>query len=170
MPADVFAEGASVDLALENCFNNTRSFIMKVYEMSEAETIAIMSTGVDFSITQIVDGNWGVHAVVPKWMFASPDTPWDYTCNFNNPSGTRRALGDARARKLEQMGVTDEHSSVRKLTERVRKLSEDVEAEHLNAIGRRMFEAKVKLMDKKENPLMGKRVLKALNDGAKKAN
>lgn len=172
-PSEIFSAGASVDLALENCFNNTRSFLMKTYEVSEAESIAIMSTGVDFAITQIVDGNWGVHAVVPKWMFTSPDTPWDYSCNYNNPSGTRRALGDARTRKLEQMGVADENSSVRKMTEHVRKLhasSVGVEQAHLEAIGRRMFEAKVNLMDKKENPLMGKRVLKAINDGPKKAN
>ena len=50
-PGDIFAEGASVDLALENCFNNTRSFIMKTYELTEPETIALMSTGVDFAIT-----------------------------------------------------------------------------------------------------------------------
>jgi hypothetical protein len=30
-----------------------------------------------------------------------------------------------------------------------------------------MFEAKVNLVDKKKNPLMGKRVLQALKDGAK---
>jgi hypothetical protein len=112
-----------------------------------------MANGVDFAITQIVDGNWGVHAVVPKWMFTSPDTPYDYSCNFNNPSGrsgARRALGDARTRKLEEMGVTDEHASVRKMTQHVRKLhasSADIGPEHLEAIGRRMFEAKVKLMD-----------------------
>jgi len=88
-------------------------------------------------------------------------------------TSTRRALGDARTRKLEQMGVADESSSVRKMTEHVRKLhatSVGVEQAHLEAIGRRMFEAKVNLMDKKENPLMGKRVLKAINDGPKKAN
>ena len=41
-PGDVFSAGASVDLALENCFNNTRHFIMKTYELSEPETIALM--------------------------------------------------------------------------------------------------------------------------------
>jgi len=25
--------------------------------------------GIDFGITQLVDGNWGVHAVVPKAVF-----------------------------------------------------------------------------------------------------
>jgi hypothetical protein len=32
-----------------------------------------MSVGVDFGITQVADGNWGVHAVVRKCIF--PETP-----------------------------------------------------------------------------------------------
>ena len=29
-----------------------------------------MSIAVDFGITQVVDGNWGVHAVIKKSLFA----------------------------------------------------------------------------------------------------
>jgi acetamidase/formamidase len=29
-----------------------------------------MSIAVDFGITQIVDGNWGVHAIIKKSLFA----------------------------------------------------------------------------------------------------
>jgi acetamidase/formamidase len=29
-----------------------------------------MSIGVDFGITQVVDGNWGVHALVRKDIFS----------------------------------------------------------------------------------------------------
>ena len=28
-----------------------------------------MSVAVDFGVTQVADGNWGVHACVPKAMF-----------------------------------------------------------------------------------------------------
>jgi acetamidase/formamidase len=28
-----------------------------------------MSVGVDFGITQVVDGNWGVHAILKKSLF-----------------------------------------------------------------------------------------------------
>jgi acetamidase/formamidase len=31
---------------------------------------AISARGVDFGITQVVDGNWGVHAVIKKDLFA----------------------------------------------------------------------------------------------------
>lgn len=57
-PSSIFAEGASTDLALEDCFNKTRTFLMDVYALSEPESIALMSTAVDFGITQVVDGNW----------------------------------------------------------------------------------------------------------------
>ena len=29
-----------------------------------------MSVAVDFGITQVVDGNWGVHAIIEKSLFA----------------------------------------------------------------------------------------------------
>ena len=29
-----------------------------------------MSIAVDFGITQVVDGNWGVHAIIKKNLFA----------------------------------------------------------------------------------------------------
>jgi acetamidase/formamidase len=57
-PSDVFAEGASLDLALEDCFIKTRNWLMDVYDLIEEETIVLMTTSVDFGITQIVDGNW----------------------------------------------------------------------------------------------------------------
>jgi len=129
------------------------------------------ATGVDFAITQIVDGNWGVHATVPKWMFGA-DTPYDYTCSFNNPSGTsgaRRALAtDARARKLvEGLGMADEHTAVRKLADNVRRMHAGAAEGVVNAIGRRMFEAKLKLAEKYANPLLAGRILKALQASAK---
>ena len=39
--------------------------------LSEDEAIALLSVGVDFGVTQVVDGNWGVHAVIKKSLFAS---------------------------------------------------------------------------------------------------
>ena len=38
-------------------------------QVTEEEAIVLMSTSVDFGITQIVDGNWGVHGVIPKVIF-----------------------------------------------------------------------------------------------------
>lgn len=37
----IFAEGASLDLAMEDCFIRTRDWLMDVYDMTEEETIAL---------------------------------------------------------------------------------------------------------------------------------
>jgi len=31
----------------------------------------VISVGVDFGVTQVVDGNWGVHAIVNKALFSA---------------------------------------------------------------------------------------------------
>jgi acetamidase/formamidase len=31
--------------------------------------VAVISAEVDFGVTQVVDGNWGVHAIVRKSLF-----------------------------------------------------------------------------------------------------
>jgi len=117
-PSDIFSVGASVDRALEDAFNKTRIFIMDVYELTEEETIALMSTGVDFGITQIVDGNWGVHADIDKWMFEAKGqyTEYDYKCT---PSGRKRMLlsedgfeVDSRRKLLDDNGVVAEIEDV----------------------------------------------------------
>jgi hypothetical protein len=36
---------------------------------SEDEAVALISPGVDFGVTQVADGNWGVHAIDRKQMF-----------------------------------------------------------------------------------------------------
>lgn len=46
---------------------------MKQYELSEEDATNVCSLGVDYIMTQVVDGNWGVHAVVPKAMFETTD-------------------------------------------------------------------------------------------------
>ena len=42
---------------------------MRVYGMSEDETVAIMAVSVDFVVTQVVDANIGVHALIHKEVF-----------------------------------------------------------------------------------------------------
>ena len=38
--------------------------------LTEDEAISLISVAVDFGITQVVDGNWGVHAAIKKSIFA----------------------------------------------------------------------------------------------------
>lgn len=62
---------SSVDLALRDAFRKMRHFLMTTKDLTEDEAISLMSIGVDFGITQVVDGNWGVHAIVKKEVFAA---------------------------------------------------------------------------------------------------
>lgn len=60
---------SSVDRALRDAYHKMRHFLMTTQGLSEDEAISLMSVAVDFGITQVVDGNWGVHATVKKSIF-----------------------------------------------------------------------------------------------------
>jgi acetamidase/formamidase len=64
------ASHASIDNAMRDAFRKTRRFLMTTQALTEDEAITLMSVGIDFGITQVVDGNWGVHAIVKKVLFA----------------------------------------------------------------------------------------------------
>jgi acetamidase/formamidase len=104
----IFSEGASLDLAMADCFIKTRNWLMDTMDLIEEETIALMATAVDFGITQVVDGNWGVHADIDKWVFEEEDTPYNYACTTSK-TGARRSLAgkeaDDRRSMLEKHGL-----------------------------------------------------------------
>jgi acetamidase/formamidase len=60
---------SSLDLAMKDAFRKTRRFLMEMRSLNEDEAVAVISAGVDFGVTQVVDGNWGVHAIVRKSLF-----------------------------------------------------------------------------------------------------
>lgn len=66
--SEVYAN-SSLDLAMKDAFRKMRRFLMSVKGLSEDEAIALMSVAVDFGVTQVVDGNWGVHAILSKRVF-----------------------------------------------------------------------------------------------------
>ena len=67
--SEVYAK-SSLDLAMKDAFRKMRRFLMNTQGLTEDEAIALMSAAVDFGVTQVVDGNWGVHAIVSKRLFA----------------------------------------------------------------------------------------------------
>jgi acetamidase/formamidase len=69
------AKHASIDRAMRDAFRKMRRFLMIVKKLSEDEAIALMSVAVDFGITQVVDGNWGVHASLRKSIFDREKVP-----------------------------------------------------------------------------------------------
>ncbi len=68
---EVYAK-SSLDLAMKDAFRKTRRFLMEMHGLSENEAVSLMSAAVDFGVTQVVDGNWGVHAIVCKSLFRTP--------------------------------------------------------------------------------------------------
>jgi acetamidase/formamidase/AraC-like DNA-binding protein len=63
-------EKSSLDLAMKDAFRKARRFLMTSQRLSEDEAISLLSVAVDFGVTQVVDGNWGVHGVIRKRLFA----------------------------------------------------------------------------------------------------
>jgi hypothetical protein len=49
-----------------------RKFLMATKNLSEDEAISLMSVAVDFGVTQVVNGNWGVHAVIGRSSSRNP--------------------------------------------------------------------------------------------------
>eukprot|EP01026_Neomeris_dumetosa_P036365 TRINITY_DN2934_c0_g1_i1.p1 TRINITY_DN2934_c0_g1~~TRINITY_DN2934_c0_g1_i1.p1 ORF type:complete len:468 (-),score=54.78 TRINITY_DN2934_c0_g1_i1:610-1827(-) len=60
---------SSIDRAMNVAVNNTKAFIMRAFDLTEDQAITAITTAVDFGITQVVDGNWGIHSIIPKEMF-----------------------------------------------------------------------------------------------------
>ena len=61
-------EKSSVDLAMRDAFRKMRHFLMTTRGLSEDEAISLISVAVDFGVTQVVDGNWGVHAIMKNHL------------------------------------------------------------------------------------------------------
>lgn len=61
---------SSLDRAMQDAFTKMRHFLMTTQKLSEDEAISLMSVAADFGVTQVVDGNWGVHASIKKQVFA----------------------------------------------------------------------------------------------------
>jgi acetamidase/formamidase/AraC-like DNA-binding protein len=64
---------SSLDLAMRDAFRKARRYLMQAHQLDEDEAISLISVAVDFGVTQVVDGNWGVHAVIKKAVFPDFD-------------------------------------------------------------------------------------------------
>ena len=67
--SDIYKK-SSIDLALKDAFRKMRAFLMNTKGLTEDEAISLISIAVDFGVTQVVDGNWGIHAIIKKSLFA----------------------------------------------------------------------------------------------------
>jgi len=62
-------ELSSLDPALQDSSTKLRDFLENGMGLTEDEAYSLITVGADFAITQVVDGNWGVHGILPKAMF-----------------------------------------------------------------------------------------------------
>jgi acetamidase/formamidase len=69
---DIYGK-SSIDGAMRDAFRKMRQFLMTTYGLTEDEAISLMSVAADFGVTQVVDGNWGVHGIIEKRMFAGDE-------------------------------------------------------------------------------------------------
>lgn len=60
---------STLDEAMRDAFRKARRFLMSVKGLSEDEAVTLISVAIDFGITQVVNGNWGVHAIIRKSLF-----------------------------------------------------------------------------------------------------
>lgn len=56
-PSQIYG-ASSIDKAMKNAFMQTRKFVMNTYGLTEMEAVSIITQGIDFGMTQLVDGNW----------------------------------------------------------------------------------------------------------------
>jgi acetamidase/formamidase/AraC-like DNA-binding protein len=73
--SDVYKR-SSLDSAMRDTFRKARRFLMSAFGMDEDEAISLLSVAVDFGITQVVDGNLGAHACIPKSLFEPSAQPY----------------------------------------------------------------------------------------------
>ena len=62
-PGDIYG-ASSIDDAMKNCYTQTRKFLMAKYGLTDDEATTFITAGVDFGMTQLVDGNWGMRRVL----------------------------------------------------------------------------------------------------------
>ncbi|MBL3570034.1 hypothetical protein BV509_13050 [Rhodovulum sulfidophilum] len=60
---------ASVDHALRTAFRQGRRFPMDVHGLTEDDAHALLSVAADFSVTQVADGDFGVHVTIRRSIF-----------------------------------------------------------------------------------------------------
>ena len=70
--AEVYRQ-SSLDLAMRDAFRKARRYLMQAHGLDEDEALSLLSVAVDFGVTQVADGNWGVHAVIRKAIFPADD-------------------------------------------------------------------------------------------------
>ncbi|KIZ05259.1 acetamidase/formamidase [Monoraphidium neglectum] len=72
MMGDAHVAQGDSELDGTGAYKNARDWLMRFKGLTEDQAITLLTVAGDFAITQVVDGNWGVHVVIPKYVFSNP--------------------------------------------------------------------------------------------------
>ncbi|PRW59935.1 acetamidase [Chlorella sorokiniana] len=73
-PMSTIYSKSQIDRAMTVAYNQTRDWMMRTFNLTEDQAISFITIACDFGITQVVDGNFGVHSIIPKEPFGYPVT------------------------------------------------------------------------------------------------
>ncbi len=76
-PTHYIVMGLDPDLtqAMKIATRESIDFLMTQKGLSREDAYMLSSVGVDFAITQVVDGTQGIHGMIPKSIFTAPSAP-----------------------------------------------------------------------------------------------
>ena len=63
---EIMYDSSSLDQAMHDAASKMLSFLTGPMGLTHNEAYSLMSVAVDFGVTQVVDGNWGIHATLKK--------------------------------------------------------------------------------------------------------
>ncbi len=66
-------QNSSLDKAMYDAATKMLGFLTGPMGLTHNEAYSLMSVGVDFGVTQVVDGNWGIHATLRKSTMGETD-------------------------------------------------------------------------------------------------
>jgi acetamidase/formamidase len=90
---NITSAGNNFRRAMDVIYNQTREFVMTTFDLEEDYAINVMSNTVNFGITQIVDANVGLHAIIPKWPFNASAWESEPYYQAKTMPGTSRPFG-----------------------------------------------------------------------------
>lgn len=70
---EIMYGSSSLDQAMHDAATKMMGFLTGPMGLTHNEAYSLISVGVDFGVTQVVDGNWGIHATLRKAMMGETD-------------------------------------------------------------------------------------------------
>jgi len=87
-----------LDAAMRMAITETLAFLRSDLGLDSFSALSLCSIGVDFEVTQVVDGTLGIHSMVPKALFTYRSREYWYRATEATPSGRHSAAASIATR------------------------------------------------------------------------